>query len=185
MPRSGRVPPFGFGSARASISQRIVEERPQRTGILILRQIRPTLAACLEAALLERHERALNGSVPPEPNRFGRPVTVFHRSLIRVLFASVHQDVDRSSGSALATKKAGGAGIMLTPTASDRGECSPNLTESRSSVPWKERVRCVWCPRNLGVPGTWVGTPSIISWEEELTISMQALARLGKSRRLW
>ena len=74
---------------------------------------------------------------------------------------------------------------MLTPTASDRGECSPNLTESRSSVPWKERERCVWCPRNLGVPGTWVATPSIISWEEELTISMQALARLGKSRRLW
>ena len=55
--------------------------------------------------------------------------------------------------------------MTLTPTASDRGERSPNPSESRSSVPWKKHERCVWCPRNsvelrnsardvYGVPGT-------------------------------
>ncbi len=39
--------------------------------------------------------------------------------------------------------------ITLTPTASSRGEPSPNPSESRSSVPWKKHKRCVWCPRNL------------------------------------
>jgi len=38
--------------------------------------------------------------------------------------------------------------MTLTPTASDRGERSPNPSESRSSVPWKKHERCVWCPRN-------------------------------------
>ncbi len=38
--------------------------------------------------------------------------------------------------------------ITLTPTASSRGERSPNLTESRSSVPWKKHERRVCCPRN-------------------------------------
>ena len=39
--------------------------------------------------------------------------------------------------------------ITLTPTASSRGEPSPNPSESRSSVSWKKHERCVWCPRNL------------------------------------
>ncbi len=39
--------------------------------------------------------------------------------------------------------------MTLTPTASSRGERFPNLTESRSSAPWKKHERCVWRPRNL------------------------------------
>ncbi len=38
--------------------------------------------------------------------------------------------------------------ITLTPTSSNRGERSPNLSESRSSVPWKKHERCVCSPRN-------------------------------------
>ncbi len=38
--------------------------------------------------------------------------------------------------------------MMLRPTASSRAERSPNLTESRSSVPWKKHEICDWCPRN-------------------------------------
>jgi hypothetical protein len=40
--------------------------------------------------------------------------------------------------------------MTLTPTASSRGERSPNPGESRSSVPWKKHKRCVWCPRKSG-----------------------------------
>ena len=51
--------------------------------------------------------------------------------------------------------------MTLTPTASNRCERSPKLTESRSSVPWKKHARCVWCPRNswLKANGAGVGSP--------------------------
>ena len=41
--------------------------------------------------------------------------------------------------------------MTLMPTASDCGERSPNLTESRSSMPWKKHERCVCSPRNLPI----------------------------------
>src|SRR5271157_3184280 len=83
------------------------------------------------------------------------PIRASHYGLSPVphanAFPPIHQYFDRSSGSALATKGDGGVGMTLTPTASSRGERSPNLTESRSSVPWKKHERCVWCPRNLAI----------------------------------
>ncbi len=39
--------------------------------------------------------------------------------------------------------------MTLTPTASTRGERSPNPDQSRSSVPWKTHEKCDRCPRNL------------------------------------
>ncbi len=79
----------------------------------------------------------------------GVPLQPLHGAPCECFSPPIQNDFDRSSDLALATRGAGGVRMTLTPTASSRGEWSPNPSQSRSSVPWKKHERCGWCPRNL------------------------------------
>jgi hypothetical protein len=46
-----------------------------------------------------------------------------------------------------------------------RRTLSPNPSESRGSVPWKEHERCVWCPRNLHPRNLHLVSPELASPE--------------------
>jgi len=81
----------------------------------------------------------------------GVPLRPFPGAPCKCFSPPIHYDFGRSSGLALAARGAGGIRMTLTPTASGRGERSPNLTESRSSLPWKKHERCVWRPRNSAI----------------------------------
>jgi len=73
--------------------------------------------------------------------------------------------------------------MTLTPTASSRGERSPNPSQSRSSMPRKKHERCAWCPRNLrrGMAGEEMqGQCDLLS---SLAQSRLSSARLDKSLR--
>lgn len=139
-----RVPPFDFGGARAGISQRIVKERPHCPDILILRQIRPTLASLSGSCfLLDGSSAIATVSFCRDRPDAGVPLRPFPGASCECFFAAIHNDFDRPHSSALATTGAGGIRMTLKPTAFSLGERSPNPSESRSSVPWKKHQRCV------------------------------------------